>query len=217
VPQQTTRRRAAAVARARTALPRRRRAPASETWARRGAVAVGVLVVASLVVGLIVANGDLTPAQATNRATAPPEQRRNDPNALIAAATRNPDDADTVRDLADSLDRSGQFAAALPLYERYVRLRPDDARARLQLGELLLATGDTTQAQAQFSATVALMPPAPLLARAHIGLGDALLRLAPPRPSEAVAAFVQAADLDPDGEAGAAARDRLATLPKAAP
>lgn len=215
MPQGTARRRAAA--RARTALPRRRRPSASETWARRGTVTVGVLVVASLVVGLVVANGDLAPTRATERATAPPEQRRNDPNALIAAATRNPNDADTARALADYYDTTGQYAAALPVYTRYLHLRPDDARARVQLGDLLLATGDTAGAQAQFAAAIALMPPAPLLARAHVGLGDTLLRLTPPRPSEAVAAFARAADLDPDGEAGAAARDRLAALPKAAP
>lgn len=213
---QATRRRTQAANRARAALPRRRRPTAGETWARRGTVMIGVLVVVSLVVGLVVANGDLVPtgdaAGASSRATARPDQRRNDPNALIAAATRTPGDAETIGALADYYDQTGQFAAALPLYLRYLQLRPDDARVRVQAGDLLLEGGDVPGAQSQFAGAIALMPADPVAARAHLGLGTAYGALMPPRLADAIAQFTRASALDPTGATGDTARERLAAL-----
>lgn len=205
----TAQRRAAAANRARAALPKRRRATASETLARRGTVVLGVLVVVALVIGAIATySASGTPLSGSN-ATA---DRRGDPNALIAAVTANPQSADALIGLADYYSSTGQSSNALPLYQHYLQLRPDDAHAHVSIGELLLAGGDTPGAQTQFAQAIALKPDAPIAAEAHLGLGNAYAVLTPPRLPDALNELTTAANLDPTGDIGSAARDRLASI-----
>lgn len=206
----TAQRRTAAANRARAALPRRRRATAAETLARRGTVILGVIVVVALIVGVIATYdaGGRTTLPASN-ATA---DRRGDASTLIAAVTANPQSADALVSLADYYARTGQSANALPLYQRSVQLRPDDAHARVSMGELLLAQGDTPGAQTQFAQAIALKPDAPVAAEAHLGLGNAYAVLTPPRLPDALNELMTAANLDPDSDIGSAARDRLANI-----
>jgi len=211
---QTTRaakqRRTAAANRARAALPHQRRPTAAETLARRGTVILGIVVVLSLIAAIASSynTGGITNPLDPHATV----DRRGDPNALIAAATANPQNADAVHNLADYYGRTGQYANALPLYQRYLQLRPDDAAAHVSTGELLLAGGDTPGAQSQFAQALALKPDDHTAAQAHLGFGSAYAALNPPRLSDAFGELTLAANLDPDGEIGNAARDRLAGL-----
>lgn len=215
MPQQITRaakqRRTPAADRARVALPRQRRPTAAETLARRGTVILGIVVVLSLIAAIASSynTGGITIPLSGPRATV---DRRGDPNALIAAATANPQDADAVHALADYYGRTGQYANALPLYQRYLQIRPEDASAHVSTGELLLAGGDTSGAQGQFAQALALKPDDYTAAQAHLGSGSAYAALNPPRLPDAFNELTLAAKLDPDGEIGNAARDRLAAL-----
>lgn len=169
-------------------------------------IILGIVVAGSLLVALIAtfsSNG--TVATGT-------QPSASDPNQLIRAATANPNDSDTVGNLADYYDKTGQYQQALVLYQRYLLLRPDDAKARVSVGELLLGTGDITGAQSQFAQAIALKPTTMTAARAHLGLGNVYLSLQPPRSGDALREFQQAADLDPSGDVGNEARQRLVVV-----
>lgn len=203
----STKRRARAASRARTTLPRKRRATASQVLARRGMIALGIVVAASLIVALV---GTVA---SNNQGSAPvATPSRSDPNELIRAATANPNDGDTVGALADYFNNTGQYQLALVTYQRYLLLRPDDARAHVSVGELLLGTGDVPGAQSQFAQAIGLKPTDRTLARAHLGLGNVYTSVQPPRPNDALAEYRQAADLDPSGDVGDEARRRLTAL-----
>jgi tetratricopeptide (TPR) repeat protein len=205
---QNARRRARAASRARAQLPRHRRPNTSQKLARRGIIVLGIVVVASLLIAVV---GTIGSSNGGGQ-QANPTLGASDPNRLIAAATANPNDGDTVGALADYYDKTGQYQQALSLYRRYIALRPDDARARVSIGELLLASGDIPGAQVQLSQAIALKPTDRTAAQAHLGLGNADTALQPPRLADALNEFKLAADLDPTGEIGGEARDRLAAL-----
>ncbi len=210
---QNDRRRKQAAARARATLPRRRRSSSGEILARRVTVAIGVVVALSLVIALVgTYDGNrAAPAPTADRATSP-----NDPNRLIAAATANPNDADSIGQLADYFGRTGQYQRALELYTRYGDLRPNDAQAHVSIGELSLSQGDAGRAQAEFARTLALNPTPQTAARAHLGLGSIYANIVPPRITDAQNEFNQAITLDPTGEAGGNARDQLVALSQVA-
>lgn len=203
----TARRRAAHRARAR--LPGRHSRARAQERARRRAIAILGVVVATALIVTLVATVSTPPAPPT---PVPRSADPNDPQSLIAAATATPNDPDTVGALADYFDKTGQYDRALALYQQYLALRPDDARARVSLGELLLASGDTAGAQAQFAQALTLKPAAATEARARLGLGNAYAALQPPRLTDAIAEYQRASDLDPTGSIGDDARTRLAAV-----
>ncbi len=205
---QSAKQRKRTAARARTALPRKRRTSSSQLLARRGMIVLGIVIVASLIIAIVGSFSTSNGGSGAPAGTVSP----GDPNQLIAAATKNPSDPNTIGDLADYYDKTGQYQQALFLYQRYLQLRPDDARARVSVGELLLGTGDIPSAQTQFTQAIALKPIAQTAARAHFGLGSAYAALQPPRFIDALNEFQQASDLDPTGEVGGSARDRLLQL-----
>lgn len=190
--------------RSRTQMPRKRRTTSRQLLARRGLIVLGIVVAASLVIAIVGTNSTTSTTPATVSSSS-----QGDPNALIAAATRNPNDADTVGNLADYYFQTGQYPAAQTLYQKYLQLRPDDARARTTFGELLLASGDAAGAQTQFTQAIALKPTQQTAARAHFDLGNALTSVTPPRLTDALNEFRQASDLDPSGDVGNQARTQL--------
>lgn len=206
MPSSTQRRRRAAN-RARTALPQRRRPTSSQRLARRGLVILGIVISLSLVVALVAT------FTATSTGTpAPTTPSQTDPNQLIARATANPNDSGTVSDLADYYYKTGQYPQALALYQRYLLLRPENARAHVSVGVLLLNTNDVLGAQNQFMQAIALKPAASTEAEAHLGLGNADTALKPPRLTDALNEYQKASDLDPSGTVGDEARGRLIAL-----
>lgn len=206
----SAKKRTRAATRARTALPRKKRANTSHLLARRGMIALGIVVAASLVVALIG-----TVSSTTGTSTSVPVSSQSDPSQLIRAATANPNNSDAVGALADYSYQTGQQQQALTLYQRYVTLRPDDARARVSLGELLLGSGDIQGAQSQFVQAITFASPASdqqTASRAHLDLGDVYTALQPPRPNDALKEYQQSANLDPSGPVGDQARQKLAAL-----
>src|SRR4051794_20749619 len=121
----SAKKRARSAARARTALPQKRRASSSQVLARRGMIIVGIAVAGSLLIALVATFSAPDPAGPGTQPSA------SDPKQLIRAATANPNDSDTVGNLADYYDQTGQYPQALVLYQRYLVLRPDDVKARV--------------------------------------------------------------------------------------
>lgn len=204
-----TARRRAAASRARAQLPSRHSRARAQQKTRRRALVICCVVVATALVVTLVATVSNPPAQPTpvRQSTDP-----NDPQSLVAAATTRPNDPETVGALADYFDKTGQYDRSLALYQRYLQLRPDDARARVSVGELLLASGDIPGGQAQFAQAVVLKSDAKTEARAHLGLGNVAIALQPPRLNDALAEYQRASDLDPTGQVGDDARTRLAAV-----
>ncbi len=141
-----------------------------------------------------------------------PTSSGTNPNQLIARATASPNDPEAVGALADYYDKTGQYQPALALYQRYIALRPDDARAHVSVGELLLISGDVPNAENQFAQAIALNPAANVAAQAHLGLGNAYTALQPPRLTDALNEYRQASALDPSGDIGNNARSRAAAI-----
>ncbi len=202
----STQRRKRAANRARTNLPQRR-PTTSHRLVRRGIIILGIVVAASLVFVLV---GTSTPS--TTGTPAPTTLSQTDPNQLIARATASPNDPEAVGALADYYDKTGQYQPAFALYQRYILLRPDDARAHVSVGELLLISGNVSGAQTQFAQAIALNPAANVAAQAHLGLGNADTALQPPRLTDALNEYRQASDLDPSGDIGSNARSRSAAI-----
>jgi len=202
----STQRRKRAANRARTNLPQRR-PTSSHRLVRRWLIIVGIVVAASLVFVLV---GTSTPS--TTGPLAPTTPSQTDPNQLIARATANPNDSDAVGALADYYDKTGQYQPALALYQRYIALRPDDARAHVSVGELLLISGDVPGARTQFAQAIVLQPAVNVAAQAHLGLGNADTALQPPRLTDALNEYRQASELDPSGDIGSNARSRSAAI-----
>lgn len=181
--------------------------------ARRGTVIIAVVVIASLVIVAVASygsSGNVAPAPTLRAA-------QTDPNRLIAAATANPNDAETIQQLADYFGRTGQYQRALDLYTHLVELRPNDATAHVSVGELSLQQGDIARAQREFQQTLVLKPADPIAARAHLGLGEVFGAQTPPRLADAQNELNLAAMLDPTSDTAANARAQLAALPPPSP
>jgi tetratricopeptide (TPR) repeat protein len=173
-------------------------------------IILGIVIAASLVVALV---GTVTTTNSGT--TAGPTPVSNDPSQLIRAATANPNDGDSIGALADYYNQTGQQQQALALYQKYVALRPSDARGRVTLAEILIGSGNLPGAQAQLvqAITFASAGTDPqTTARAHLDLGDVYTGLQPPRQNDALAEYKQAADLDQSGNIGDEARTKLAAL-----
>ena len=96
--------------------------------------------------------------------------------------------------LARSLARAQRFAEAVEAYRGAVSATPEDAQARLRLGEALLhLAGDARAAAEELQVALRLDPRS---ARAYGALGAAL-HAAGEHP-EAAAAFAEASRLEPD-------------------
>jgi tetratricopeptide (TPR) repeat protein len=203
--------RARSANRARTTLPRKRRATANQVLARRGMIILGIVVAGSLVVAL------LSSTSSTSQGSTPTAalSSQSDPSQLIRAVTANPNDSDSLGALADYDNQTGQQQQALTLYQKYITLRPDDARARVTLAELLIGSGNLAAAQSQLVQAISFASATTdpqTTARAHLDLGDVYTALQPPRQNDALAEYKQASDLDPSGDVGDQARTKLAAL-----
>ena len=86
----------------------------------------------------------------------------------------------------------GQAAEAVSCLQRCVELRPDDARARLSLGQALSESGREAEALGQLEQAIALDASQ---VRGHIRLGNVLRALS--RTGEAVEAYGRALELRP--------------------
>ena len=112
--------------------------------------------------------------------------------AYEAALAIQPDDLETLR-TAVQLDIKHELnARALPLLERYVKLQPNDAEAKAELGSVYAALGHLDKAEQQFRLALRLNPESPA---AVLGLGGLALRRN--QAEQAVPLLSQAATLAP--------------------
>jgi tetratricopeptide (TPR) repeat protein len=173
-------------------------------------IILGIVVAGSLVVALLG-----TVSSTTQGSTPTASIAQSDPSQLIRAVTANPNDSDSLGALADYDNQTGQQQQALTLYQKYITLRPDDARARVTLAELLIGSGNLAAAQSQLVQAISFASATTdpqTTARAHLDLGDVYTALQPPRQNDALAEYKQASDLDPSGDVGDQARTKLAAL-----
>jgi len=111
------------------------------------------------------------------------------------AAERNPDSWAAQSNLGLILAQTGRVTAALARYENALRLKPDDAGAHSNIGNLLGAEpGREADAIAHFESALRLNPD---LAGAHNNLG-LLLASQPGREADAIAHFESALRLQPN-------------------
>ncbi|HYF09315.1 MAG TPA: tetratricopeptide repeat protein [Acetobacteraceae bacterium] len=123
--------------------------------------------------------------------------------AVLAAA---PEDAESLRALAQLRFMAGAFGEALALIERLLARDPRDAAALNSKGAILTAGGRPAEALAAYDAAIAI---APDLARAHANRAVALAALG--RAAEALEAAEAALAREP-GHAGALASRGMALL-----
>lgn len=90
-----------------------------------------------------------------------------------------------------TVGRNADYRSEIALWSDTVAKRPQNARARFNLGQQLLRLDRAAEAEREFRAALALQPREP---RMHASLGTALLELN--RPGEAANAFRAAARLD---------------------
>lgn len=94
--------------------------------------------------------------------------------------------------MAGRLVASGRLREAIPVFERIVRLSPNEATAHFNLGAAYLDAGRPGVAAAGFRRAVALKP---TYAEAHFNLGVVLEQMSQPR--EAIAALRKAVEIKP--------------------
>ena len=77
---------------------------------------------------------------------------------LYDLGTVDPNYAPAIFNLAILRAQAGASAEAIGLYREYVKLMPKDAAGHLNIGLLLIQTGDTTEGNAQVAQALALDP-----------------------------------------------------------
>jgi cytochrome c-type biogenesis protein CcmH/NrfG len=133
-----------------------------------------------------------------------------------ARVRANPQDADAMLVLANTLQNQGDYPGAIGWYERAVALQPDRVDWRLAFGQALYSYGQLFDAEVQYQRAIALDPQN---ADAEYALGNLYVRWNPPRLEEARIHLMRASELQPEGSTGRAARaalDRLNATPTAA-
>ncbi len=128
----------------------------------------------------------------------------------------NPQDADAMLVLANTLQNQGDYPGAIGWYERAVALQPDRVDWRLAFGQALYSYGQLFDAEVQYQRAIAIDPQS---ADAEYALGNLYVRWNPPRLEEARIHLARASELQPEGSTGRAARaalDRLDATPMAA-
>lgn len=125
----------------------------------------------------------------------------------------NPQDADAMLVLANTLQNQGDYPGAIGWYERAVALQPERVDWRLAFGQALYSYGQLFDAEVQYQRAIVIDPKN---ADAEYALGNLYLRWNPPRLEEARIHLVRASELQPEGSTGRAARaaiDRLNATP----
>jgi len=125
----------------------------------------------------------------------------------------NPQDADAMLVLANTLQNQGDYPGAIGWYERAVALQPDRVDWRLAFGQALYSYGQLFDAEVQYQRAIAIDPKS---ADAEYALGNLYVRWNPPRLEEARIHLARASELQPEGSTGRAARaaiDRLDATP----
>ena len=188
-------------------------APKGRKGGNRVRVAFAVLALAiiiSLVLGTLVADlGAALGLGGGQSAPTPPRGQANLVPTYEAHLRDNPDDAQTMVILANILQNRGDYPDAITWYERAVTIKPDDLETRLAFGQALASGGQRVDAEIQYRKALDLDPQNP---RTEFYLGQLYDRWDPPRLEEARLRYGRAAELQPEGTWGQAARQALDRL-----
>jgi tetratricopeptide (TPR) repeat protein len=110
---------------------------------------------------------------------------------------------DALHRIAEDRSRIGEYATAVPLFERALRLAPNDTALRLDYAEAALAVRDYAKAKTLMETQLEACPNSSmksLCAKAHLTLGRALFGMADYVPAKDE--FEAAVALDPTFETG---------------
>lgn len=175
---------------------------------------LALLIVATLVFGLVVTSASFGFGATTPPSSAPQTPTNSGLVPTYEARVRdNPQDADAMLVLANTLQNQGDYAGAIGWYERAVALQPNRVDWRLAFGQALYSYGQLFDAEVQYQRALQIEPNN---ADAEYALGNLYLRWNPPRLDEARYHFTRASELQPEGSTGRNARtalDRLNATP----
>jgi len=125
-------------------------------------------------------------------------------NNLEAKLNANPDDTQTLLELANLNNDSGFYDKAIPLYQRYLEKFPEDADARIDMGVCMYNLGDFDSAIKEMKNALEYEPDHQI---GHLNLG--VVNLTTGNFDVAKDWFQKAVDLEPDTDVGKRAKELL--------
>ena len=125
-------------------------------------------------------------------------------NNLEAKLSANPDDSETLLELAHLKNDSGFYDKAIPLYQRYLEKFPENANARIDMGVCMYNLGNYDNAIREMKKALEYEPNHQI---GHLNLG--VVNLTAGNTDVAKEWFRKAVDLGPDTEVGKRAKELL--------
>jgi TolA-binding protein len=125
-------------------------------------------------------------------------------NNLEAKLNANPDDTETLLELAHLKNDSGFYDKAIPLYQRYLKKIPENADARIDMGVCLYNLGDYDNAIKEMKKALEYEPKHQI---GHLNLG--VVNLTAGNVDVAKGWFQKAVDIGPDTDVGKRAKELL--------
>ena len=125
-------------------------------------------------------------------------------NNLEAKLNANPDDTETLLELAHLKNDSGFYDKAIPLYQRYLEKIPENADARIDMGVCMYNLGDYDNAIKEMKKALEYEPKHQI---GHLNLG--VVNLTAGNVDVAKEWFQKAVDLGPDTDVGKRAKELL--------
>jgi cytochrome c-type biogenesis protein CcmH/NrfG/predicted RNA-binding Zn-ribbon protein involved in translation (DUF1610 family) len=125
-------------------------------------------------------------------------------NELEAKLKTNPNDKETLLELAHLQNDSGFYEKAIPLYQKYLAMDPSDADARIDMGVCYYNLRDYNSAIKEMKIALKYKPNHQI---AHLNLG--IVNLAAGNMDEAMKWLQKAVDLGPETEVGKRAEELL--------
>lgn len=125
-------------------------------------------------------------------------------NNLEAKLNANPDDTETLLELAHLKNDSGFYDKAIPLYQRYLEKIPENADARIDMGVCMYNLGDYDNAIKEMKKALEYEPKHQI---GHLNLG--VVNLTAGNVDVAKEWFQKAVELGPDTDVGKRAKELL--------
>lgn len=199
-----------------------RRSKKNQRLPKRSRLSIAFLVISSLVICSLLAAGLITAISLDLVGLGDDEDDPSnfvDPNADVVASQQtavaeNPDDYEALLLLANLLGNSNRLSEAIPVYERAIDLRPDDAATRLDFARALSDGGKPADAEVQFKQVIALDPNNQA---AFYYLGEMYRTSKPARTDEAILHYLRVIEIDGGSFLAEQARNQLTTLGVTAP
>jgi cytochrome c-type biogenesis protein CcmH/NrfG len=125
-------------------------------------------------------------------------QNYEDPNTDVIAAQQtavaeNPENYEALLLLANLLGNSNRLDEAIPVYEKALQMRPDDAATRLDFARALADGDKRADAEVQFKKVIELDPDNQA---AHYYLAELYRTSTPSRSDEAIPLYIRVVEID---------------------